>query len=137
MVCYCCNFSTGVALNVQSTMNGMCTKNNTIYMWREQAIIEWSCQVNSTVACCHNAKLSAHAAWAFLITKKLCCDQDVKVVPGAAFTQKTCNWCGLFKRRWCCCNLSAGVALNAWFSTNRMYVKNNTMYMWHEQAVIE
>ena len=33
-----------------------------IYMWREQAIIEWSRRVNSIVACCHGAKLCAHAA---------------------------------------------------------------------------
>ena len=32
------------------------------YMWREQAMIEWSWHVNSIVACCHNAKLCAHAA---------------------------------------------------------------------------
>ena len=32
------------------------------YMWREQAIIEWSWHVNTIVACCHSAKLCAHAA---------------------------------------------------------------------------
>ena len=32
------------------------------YTWREQAIIEWSWHVNSIVACCHSAKLCAHAA---------------------------------------------------------------------------
>ena len=32
------------------------------YMWREQAIIEWSWHVNSIVACCHSAKLCAYAA---------------------------------------------------------------------------
>ena len=32
------------------------------YMWREQAIIEWSWHVSSIVACCHSAKLCAHAA---------------------------------------------------------------------------
>ena len=31
------------------------------YMWRELAIIEWSWHVNSIVACCHSAKLCAHA----------------------------------------------------------------------------
>jgi len=31
-------------------------------MWREQAIIEWSRRVISIVACCHGAKLCAHAA---------------------------------------------------------------------------
>jgi len=48
----CCNLSLGVALNVQFTTNGTCTKNNTIYMWHEQAIIEWARRVISIVACC-------------------------------------------------------------------------------------
>ena len=59
----CCNLSAGVALDVRFTTNGMCAKNNThIYIWRKQAIIEWSWHVNSIVACCHSAKLCAHAA---------------------------------------------------------------------------
>ena len=32
------------------------------YMWREQAIKEWSWHVNSIVSCCHSAKLCAYAA---------------------------------------------------------------------------
>ena len=60
------NFSIGVALNVWFTTNGMCAKNNThIYMWCEQAIIEWSWHVISIVACCHSVKLWALAARAF------------------------------------------------------------------------
>ena len=35
------------------------------YMWREQAIMEWSWHANSIVACCHSAKLCVHAAWDF------------------------------------------------------------------------
>ena len=31
----------------------------------------------------------------FPIATKLCCDQDVKDVPGSAFTQRTCDRCGL------------------------------------------
>jgi len=30
------------------------------------------------------------------------------------------------KRRGCCCNLSIGVALNVWFTTNEVCMKNNT-----------
>ena len=37
----CCNLSGGVALDAWFTTNGMCAKNNNIYAWREQAIIEW------------------------------------------------------------------------------------------------
>ena len=59
------------------------------YIWREQAIIEWSWHVNSIVACCHSAKLSA-----FPIATKWCCDEDVKVVRSSAFTQRTCDRCG-------------------------------------------
>ena len=33
----------------------------------------------------------------------------------------------LVKRRGCCCNLSGGVVLIMWFTTNRMCVKNNTI----------
>jgi len=38
---------------------------------------------------------------------------------------------------WSCCNLSVGVALNAWFTTNRICAKNNTIYMWREQATMK
>ena len=40
-------------------------RTTTNYMWREQAIIEWSCRVNSIVACCHSAKLCTYATRAF------------------------------------------------------------------------
>ena len=36
-----------------------------IYMWREQAIIEWSWRAISILACCHSVKLCALAARAF------------------------------------------------------------------------
>ena len=61
----CCCLSGGVTLSVWFTTNGMCAKNNNIYMWREHAIIEWLRRVNSIVACCYSAKLCAHAARAF------------------------------------------------------------------------
>jgi len=58
----CCNLSGGVALIVWFTTNGMCAKNKNICMWREQAKMEWSRRVIFVVACCHGAKLCAHAA---------------------------------------------------------------------------
>ena len=61
----CYNLSGSVALIVWFTTNGMCAKNKNISMWHEQAIIEWSRQEISIVACCHSAKLCAHAAWDF------------------------------------------------------------------------
>jgi len=51
--------------NVRFTTNGMYTKKNTKYAWREQAIIEWSRCVISVVVCCHSAKLCVLATWAF------------------------------------------------------------------------
>ena len=60
---WCCNHSVGVALNAQFTMNGMHAKNNTIYKWRKQAIIEWLRHMISIVACCHSVKLCALAAF--------------------------------------------------------------------------
>jgi len=41
------------------------------------------------------------------------------------------------KRRGCCCNLSGGVALIVWFTTNGMCAKNKNICMWREQAIIE
>jgi len=61
----CCNLSVGVALNVWFNTNGMWAKNNTTYMWREKAIIEWSWRVISIVACCHSVKLCTLAAQDF------------------------------------------------------------------------
>ena len=43
--------SSGVALIVWFTTNGMCAKNKNMCMWREQAIIEWSWWVTSLNAC--------------------------------------------------------------------------------------
>jgi len=39
-----------------------CARRTKIYVWREQAIIEWSRRVISIVACCYGAKLCARAA---------------------------------------------------------------------------
>ena len=34
------------------------------------------------------------------------------------------------KRRWCCCNLFVVIALNVWFTTNEMYMKNKPIYIY-------
>ena len=70
--------------------------NNTA--WREQAeiklarrgifIVAW-CQCEGVRTCCS----------AFPITTKWCFDQHVKLVPGATFTKRSCNMCGLLKKR--------------------------------------
>ena len=53
------------------------------------------------------------------------CPQPVRDEPGIQRQAK----------RWCC-NLSGGVALIVWFTTNEMCVKNKNMYTWSEQAII-
>jgi len=63
-------------------------------MWRKQAIVEWSCHVNSIVASCHSMKLCAYATRSFLIATKWCYDQDVEVVLCETFTKRTCDRCG-------------------------------------------
>jgi len=40
------------------------------------------------------------------------------------------------KRRGCCCNLSGGVALIVWFTTNGMCAKNKNICAWREQAIV-
>jgi len=74
----------------------------------------------------------------FPIATKWCCDQDVKVMPSSAFTQKNVRsvWF-VVKRTGCCCNLSGGVALIVWFTTNRICANNKSIYVWREQAIIE
>jgi len=77
----CCNLSVGVVLNVWFTMNRICRKNNTTYMWCEQAIVEY---VNSIVAYCHSVKLCTLATQAFqsqqptVITHCFLCDNPLK-----------------------------------------------------------
>jgi len=46
--------------------------------------------------CCLLPRCEALRTWrsGFPITTKWCCDQDVKVVPSLAFTQRTCDQCG-------------------------------------------
>ena len=49
----------------------------------------------------------------------------------------------LFQKRpfdvshWYCCNLSGGVTLIVWFTTNGMWAKNNNIYAWREQAIVK
>jgi len=53
-----------------------------------------------------------------------------------AFIQKYNNYKILFCSQYCC-NLSGGVALIVWFTTNGMCAKNKNICMWREQAIIE
>jgi len=138
VLCHCCKFSVGAALNVWCTTNGMCPKNNThIYVWHEQAVIEWLRSMISVVACCHSMKLCTHAARAFRSQQngavtRMC--RSCQVQPSQTNVRSVRF---VAKRRGCCCNFSVGVALNVQFTTNGMCAKNNThiLYMWLEQAI--
>ena len=94
-------------------------------MWREQAKIEWSHRVISIVACCHGAKLCAHAA------------RDFRLQQNGAMTRMWRS-CGMqpwhkeraigavpCKKEGMLLQPLSGVALIMWFTTNGMCVKNN------------
>jgi len=67
MECICSNLLIGVELNVQFTMNGMCTKNSIlIYVARTS-----NNRVISVVACCHSVKLCAFAAQALQLQQNV------------------------------------------------------------------
>jgi len=124
-----------------------------IYMWHEQAIVEWSWRGSSaninvwTIE--HDDSLayaeSDHGVWTLLLlaatgrsfthmSLKLSDRNKMVLWPG-------CEGCTRYrlhikknvrlvwfvvKRKGCCCNLSVGVALNVRFTMNGMCAKNNT-----------
>ena len=135
---YCCNLSVGIALNVWSTTNGMCTKNNTIYMWCEQAIIEWPRHVNSIVACCHSTKLHAHATQAFRLQQNGAVTRmwrSCRVKPSQkehTIGAVRCKKEGMLLQplRWHCAECVVHHKRNV---CEEQYIQ----YMWHEQATRE
>ena len=82
---------------MQFTTNGMCMMNNThvTRKSRNKMITSWD------LHCCLVQQWEALRTYcsAFPITAKWCFHQDVKVVPGATFTKRTCNVCGSFQER--------------------------------------
>ena len=106
----------------------MCVKNNTIICAARASNSKRDCEHD--LCCCLLPWCEALCTCrsGFPIVTKWCCDQDVKVVQSSAFTTKNVRsvWF-VVKRKGCCCNLSGGVALIVWFTTNRMCVKNNTI----------
>jgi len=110
---WCCNLSVGIALNCVSPRTGCERRITAIYMWHEQAIIEWSwwvisnnaCEASeqlmvltngddksdlviSFVACCHSVKLCAFAAQAFWLQQGH--NAFRQVVTYSASWSKTC-----------------------------------------------
>jgi len=94
--------------------------------------------VISIVACCHSVKHCAHAARDFR-SQQNCAVTRMWRLCQVQLSHKECV-IGVVrcKKRGCCCNLSGGVALHVWFTTNGLCAKNNThIYcMWREQAII-
>ena len=92
------------------------------YMWRKQAIIEWSWHVNSIVACCHSAKLFAHASRDFRSQHGICyIPTNQKCFVNILFFY---YWQIVFAARW---NGFAGRSLETSVVTERRYFGHNDM----------
>jgi len=134
----CCNLSAGVALNARFTTNGMCVKNNTIYLWREQAITEWSHRLISIVACCHSVELCAHATRFFRsqqngpVTRmwRSCCVKPSQ--KERAIGAVRCKKEGMLLQplRWRCTECAVHHERNVREEQHRIY-------LWREQAITE
>jgi len=94
--CKCYSLSVRIVLNVRFTTNGMCMMNNThvARTSRNKMITTWD------LHCCLLQQWEAlrTCCSAFPIATKWCFDQDVKVVPGATFTNRMCNRCGSLQK---------------------------------------
>ena len=106
----------------------MCVKNNTIIYVARANNSKSDCDARSLL-------LLAAAVRSFEHVPLGISDRNKMVLwPGcggrAEFSLYTKNVRSVWfvvKRRGCCCNLSGGVTLIVWFSTNGMCVKNNTI----------
>ena len=129
--CYkCCNFSGGVALIVWFTTNGIWVKNNTMIYVARASNSKRDCEDDLYGCLLPRCEALRTCRSGFPIATKWCCDQDVEVVPSSGLHTKNVRsvWF-VVKRRGCCCNLSGGVALIVWFTTNGMCVNNNTIHI--------
>ena len=132
---YCCNLSVGLRLMCDSPQTGCARRITPILMWREQAIRVISM---GELYCCLLPRCDALCTCrlGFLIATKWCCDQDVKVVPSADFTKRTCDRCGSLLKggdvvatsplplHWMCNSPQTGCARRI-----------TPIYMWREQAI--
>jgi len=108
------------------------------YMWHEKAIIEWSWHVNSIVACCHGAKLCAHAAQDFrsqqsgAVTRMWRSCQGQPSHKERAIGVARCKKEGMMLQplRWCCVKCVI-------HNEQDVREEQHHTYMWHEQAIIE
>jgi len=64
----------------------------------------------------------------------VCTDRHMKLVPKAQKCRNCITFAYVCSSLKCCCNVSIGVALNVWFTTNGSASPIN---MWREQVIIE
>ena len=120
-----CNLSVSIVLHLRFSTNKCAWRTTPLYVVRtskNRMSTTWDLQYSlppkceSLCICCS----------AFPITTMWCFEQDVKMVPGATFTKRTCNWC---------CSLQKGGDVVAasqlawhwkWITTNGMCAKSNT-----------
>ena len=122
---------------MRSSPRTECAQRKTLYMHgANKQQLEWSWRV---ISCCLLPQCEALCAYrlGFAIATKWCCDQDVKVVPGTAFTQRTCNWCSCKKGRDVVATTPLALCCSSQFTTKGMCTKKNTICVWCEQAIIE
>jgi len=78
------------------TTNGMCVKNTTIICVARASISKRDCEHDFYCFLLPRCEALRTYRSGFPIATKWCCDQDVKVVPSSAFTQRTCDrWASL------------------------------------------
>ena len=115
----------------------MCGSPRTEYAWRKTpyaAYVAWTSHNRVIMACdlycCFLPQYEALriCCSAFPITTKWCCDQDVKVVLGSAFTQRMFDRCGLLQKVGdVVATTPLALRWNAWFTTNE-YAWRKTPY---------
>ena len=124
----CCNLSGGVALIVWFTTNGMRVNNNTIIYGRQASNSKRDCDTWSLLLLAATVRSFAHMLLGISDRNKMVrwpwCEGRAKF---SLHTKNVQSVRFVVKRRECCCNLSGGVALIVWFTTNRMCVNNNTI----------
>jgi len=85
--------------------------------------------VISIVAYCHSVKL-AHLPLGLSDCIKMVLLQGCEGRARCSIHKENVRSVWLVVKRRCCCNLSVGIVLNVWFTTNGMCAKNNThMYV--------
>jgi len=94
---WCKRCSLSALLNVRFTTNEICMMINKHVARRSRNKMMTTWDLHCCLVQQWEALRTCYSA--FPITKTWCFDQDVKVVPGATFTKRTCNRCGSLQKR--------------------------------------